>query len=632
VFSGRLFDSPLFFFMKDFARKIAIHIRGANKGDDDVLPTLLPENTSVPAALAPVPPPPPRTKPLIPKKPIVIEGITMSALQVAYFCMEMGIENTMPTYAGGLGILAGDMLRSAADLEVPTIGITLLHRKGYFKQDIDETGWQHESEELWNPHEKLVLLPQQIMLELEGRVVYVRAWLYKLKGIKGNLNPIIFLDTDCESNAEEDRRITDYLYGGDQRHRILQEAVLGVGGVRMLNALGAAHIQKFHMNEGHSALLTIELYCTYQHTDNPIEEVRRRAVFTTHTPAAVGHDQFDAGLVAGVLGGAFIPEQIRGMVFEGNVLNMTRLGFQMSHYINGVAKKHGEVTHAMFPGYQIESITNGAHAVHWVSDPFARLFDKYLPSWRTDPYSLRYALSIPGEELWRTHEEVKRTLIDFVNERYKVDMNPELLTIGFARRATAYKRGNMLFSDIERLKNIASRSKGIQIIYGGKAHPNDRDGKLLIQQIIANMKHVAPEIKCVYVENYDMEMAKLLVSGVDLWLNTPTRPQEASGTSGMKAAFNGVPQFSVLDGWWLEGHIENVTGWSIGPHPEHGQSENGNEDIEDLYRKLEYIIIPRFENERDQWVKMMRSAIAINGSFFNTHRMVEQYVLSAYFK
>lgn len=644
--------------MSDFVRKIAIHIRNPKKRDtppshthhkvkahlhthahDEERARVRVSHEPLPAKVdVPIKPslgvesfrP---SKLVVPKKPALVEGISMSALQVSYFCMEIGIEEDIPTYAGGLGILAADMLLSCADLEVATIGVTLLHRKGYFRQWIDDSGWQHEEEEEWQPHERLILLPHRVSIAIEGRDVSVRAWLYKLPGARGNINPVIFLDTDIEGNTDEDRRITDHLYGGDMRHRVIQEAVLGIAGIRMLTKIGALNIQKFHINEGHAALLTLELYRNYASCDEPIEEVRRRAVFTTHTPVAAGHDVFPEELVVRVLGSNYMFETLHAPIFEDGVLNMTRLGFSLSGYINGVAKKHGEVTRDLFPGYQIESITNGVYAPRWVAPPFARLFDKYLPGWRTDPYSLRYALSIPREELWRAHEEAKRTLIHFVNEKYHQDMDPELFTIGFARRATAYKRGNMLFSDMNRLMRIAEHSKGIQIIYAGKAHPADRDGKLLIQEIIKNMRRANPRIKCVYIENYDIDIAKLLVSGVDLWLNTPARPQEASGTSGMKAALNGVPHFSVLDGWWIEGHIENVTGWSIGPHPERGNVHNtDSEDIEDLYTKLEYVIIPRYENERDLWLKMMQSAIAINGSFFNTHRMVEQYVLGAYFK
>ena len=598
----------------------------------------LPEYPLEPRPTAPViesnnaePMVPPRMS--IPKKPVMMEGISASALAIAYFCMEIGIDKDLPTYAGGLGILAGDMLRSCADLELCTVGVTLIHRKGYFTQHFDASGWQTESEVSWNPHEKLTLLPNKILISLEGRTVVVGAWLYKVKGEKGNLNPVIFLDTDLEDNAPQDRRITDRLYSGDGHHRLLQEAVLGIAGMRMLTSIGATNIQKYHMNEGHAALLTLELYRAYAACDDPTLEVRRRAAFTTHTPVAAGHDVFNEDLVRSVLGVHYIPSAIEDAVFEGGNLNMTKLGFHFSAYINGVAKRHGEVTRELFPGYRIESITNGVHAGRWISEPFAKLYDRYLPSWRSDPYSLRYALSIPQGELWMAHEEAKRNLIDYINQKYHTDLSVDTFTIGFARRAATYKRADLLLRDIGRLSRIAEKSRGIQIIYGGKAHPQDNDGKLLVQRIIGNMNNLGPKIKCVYLEDYDMAMAELLVAGVDIWLNTPTRPQEASGTSGMKAALNGVPHFSVLDGWWLEGHIEGVTGWSIGPHPEGMQNVGGDaEDAEDMYTKLEYVILPRYENERGEWVKVMRQSIAINGSFFNTHRMVEQYVLGAYFK
>ena len=572
-------------------------------------------------------------KVLIPKKPMLIEGVEMNALSIGYFCMEMGILPDMPTYAGGLGILAGDMLKSCADQDIAIAGVTLLYRKGYFKQRIDQSGWQFEEEEFWDPREHLIPLSKEVIVNLEGRNVHVRAWMYKLSGIRGNMNPVIFLDTDIEGNSDEDRHLTDKLYSGDSHHRLLQEAILGIGGLRMLIALGATNIRKFHMNEGHAALLTIELYRQYSSCDDPKDEVMRRAVFTTHTPVAAGHDHFSEDLVRSVLGLYYIPSALDAIVFKNGTLNMTELALQLSSYINGVARRHGEVTRQLFPGYQIESITNGVYARGWTGESMGTLFDRYLPSWRSDPYSLRYALAIPGEELWQAHMEEKRALIDYVNKTKNIMMDPEIFTIGFARRATAYKRGNMLFSDIERLKSIAEKSKGIQIIYAGKAHPNDNDGKLLIQHIIANMGHLGNKVKAVYIENYDMKMAKRLVSGVDLWLNTPTRPQEASGTSGMKAALNGIPQFSILDGWWIEGHIEGATGWSIGAHPEDGERANADqEDAEDMYRKLEYVILPLYENERGRWIRIMRQAIAVNGSFFNTHRMVLQYTTEAYYK
>lgn len=641
-------------YMHDIGKKVPIHIRTPKKvvethvhkrvkahlhthAHDGIQKIIRVKHAPVtPRAPAPSSAPE-KPRLVVPKKPTVIEGINMSALHVAYFCMEIGVDSRIPTYAGGLGILAGDMLKSAADLELPMIGVTLLYRKGYFHQRFDNSGWQIEEDEHWEPREILIRLPHEVTITIEGRTVRVCAWLYKLAGIKGNENPIIFLDTDLEGNAEGDRHMTERLYGGlvdgDKHHRLLQEAVLGIAGVRMLEKIGASKLEKYHMNEGHSALLTIELYRRYAGSPEPIEEIRDRSVFTTHTPVAAGHDMFDRALVERLLGADFVPEALHDIAFEDGNLNMTRLALKLSSHHNGVAKKHGEISRQLFPGYDIASITNGVHARTWVAPPLAKLYDRYLPDWRSDPFSLRYAFSIPQNELWEAHQEAKRALLSYLKQRHGVEMSEDKFTIGFARRGASYKRGNLLFSDIERLARIARNSKGIQIIYGGKAHRFDHQGKLMLQEIIANMRRIGHTITCIYIEDYDMETAALMVAGVDLWLNTPVRPQEASGTSGMKAALNGVPQFSVLDGWWLEGHIENVTGWSIGPHPEKSLRENPDpEDVEDLYAKLEHVIVPKYDNDRTEWVRVMRQAIAINGSFFNTHRMLEQYVLGAYFK
>jgi starch phosphorylase len=310
---------------------------------------------------------------------------------------------------------------------------------------------------------------------------------------------------------------------------------------------------------------------------------------------------------------------------------MTRLALFFSHYVNGVAKKHGEVSRMMFPGYSIDSITNGVHSVTWVCEPFQRLFDKHMPGWRSDPYILRSAQSAHKKEVWNAHLEAKRELINFVNVRYNAGMNYDDFTIGFARRQTAYKRPDLLLSDSERLMKISEKVGPIQIIYAGKAHPKDTSGKETIKNIYQVMKSIGGRVKIVYIHNYDMSISKMMVSGVDIWLNTPRRPREASGTSGMKAAHNGVPQFSTLDGWWLEGCIENITGWSIGPEKTEEEESDDEIDRDDLYKKLEEWIMPKYYNDRDNWVRTMRSCIAINASFFNTNRMIQQYVLNAYF-
>ena len=546
--------------------------------------------------------------------------------KIAYFSMEIGIDDNIPTYSGGLGVLAGDTIKSCADLNVPVVGVTLLSEKGYFYQKIDENGNQTERPMEFAVENFLEELPTTTAVNIEGREVKIRCWYYAVKGVSGFIVPIFFLDTNVEGNDDWDRELTKYLYGGDNKYRLAQEIVLGVGGVRMLHELGYKTIDRYHMNEGHAAFGTLELYDRF----DDVEKVRKQCVFTTHTPVAAGHDQFDLDMTKNMIGN-LLPEFILGDVTFENRLNMTRLALFFSHYVNGVAKKHGEVSRMMFPGYSIDSITNGVHSTTWVSDPFQRLFDKHMPGWRSDAYSLRSAFSIDKQEIWDAHMEAKQTLINYVNKHYNAGMNYEDFTIGFARRQTPYKRPDMLISDPDRLLQIADKYGSIQIIYAGKAHPKDEAGKQAIRKIFDVKKSIDDRVKITFIQNYDMAIAKRMISGVDVWLNTPRRPKEASGTSGMKAAHNGVPQFGTLDGWWLEGCIENITGWSIGPEKTHDQQSDDETDKNDLYDKLENWVIPKFKDDRDNWIRTMRSCIAINASFFNTNRMIQQYVLNAYF-
>jgi len=569
------------------------------------------------------------------------EGKPMKAPRsIAYFSMEIAFEPGMPTYSGGLGILAGDTLRSAADLKIPLIAVTLLHRRGYFYQRLNASGWQREEPVQWVVDDFCKPLPQKASVTIEGRNVYLRAWKYEVKGLGGHTVPVCLLDSDLPENEEQDRKLTDILYGGDQRYRLAQEVILGIGGVRMLRALGYDHIERFHMNEGHSSLLTLELLNEEQNhpgrssvTLGDTDAVRKKCVFTTHTPVAAGHDQFPMDLVHQVIGHHEVFDTLKEIFCCEGLLNLTFLALNLSEYVNGVAKKHGEVSRLMFSDYQIDAITNGVHAATWTSDPFQRLYDRYIPGWRQDNFSLRYALNIRGEEVWQSHMEAKKELTSYVNRHTNTGMDIDLLTIGFARRATAYKRWDLLFTDPDRLKTIAQRTNPIQIIYSGKAHPRDEGGKELIRRIFQVKESLKKDIKIAYLENYDMEIGKLMTSGVDIWLNTPQPPMEASGTSGMKAALNGVPSLSILDGWWIEGHIEGITGWSIGENAR-GTHEphDSTKDAVSLYQKLEEVILPIFYNHRDRFIELMRHAIAINGSFFNTQRMLQQYVLSAYFR
>ena len=559
---------------------------------------------------------------------------------IAYFSMEIALEAGMPTYSGGLGVLAGDTLRSAADLEIPLIAVTLLHRRGYFYQRLDASGWQREEPVKWVVDDFCKTLPQKASVAIEGRNVSLRVWKYEVKGIGGYAIPVYLLDSDLPENHERDRKLTDVLYGGDQRYRLAQEVILGMGGVRMLRALGYDHIERFHMNEGHSSLLTLELLNEEQSrfqrssvTLRDTEAVRKKCVFTTHTPVAAGHDQFPMDLVRQVVGYHEVFSTLKEIFCCEGLLNLTFLALNLSGYVNGVAKKHGEVSRLMFSSYQIDAITNGVHAATWSSGPFQRLYDRYIPGWRQDNFSLRYALSVPKEEIWHAHMETKRELIGYVNRNTNVGMDVDLLTIGFARRATAYKRWDLVFMDLDRLVKISRRTGPFQIIYSGKAHPRDEGGKELIRRIFQLKESLQNDIKIAYLENYGMEIGKLSTSGVDVWLNTPQPPMEASGTSGMKAALNGVPSLSILDGWWIEGHIEGITGWSIGENTRGTHDpHDSTKDALSLYQKLEEVILPLFYNHRDQFVEVMRHAIAINGSFFNTQRMLQQYVMNAYFR
>jgi starch phosphorylase len=558
---------------------------------------------------------------------------------IAYFSMEIALESKLPTYSGGLGVLAGDTVRSAADLAIPLVAVTLLYRKGYFKQQIDPNGWQHEEPIKWSPGSVLEELPERVGVQIEGRTVQLRAWRYCVKGVSGFEVPVLFLDADLALNSQYDRSLTDYLYGGDQHYRICQEIILGIGGVRMLHLLGYRRIERYHMNEGHASLLVLELLDEHARADGrheihhaDLDPVRRRCVFTTHTPVPAAHDKFPMELVNQVMGRREVYHMKEVFCCEG-VLNMTFLALNLSHYINGVAKRHGEVSQRMFSHYVIDSITNGVHATTWTAKPFQELHDRYITDWRRDNFALRGALGIPQAEIAAAHMQCKQQLIEAVKSMSGVELLPDVLTLGFGRRAAAYKRADLLFSDIERLKKIAKDVGEFQVVYAGKAHPADNDGKQIIQHIVENARKLSSAIKVVYLQDYDMELAALLTAGVDVWLNTPEPPLEASGTSGMKAALNGVPSLSVLDGWWIEGCIEGVTGWSIGK-PWRLKSDEGHDrsrDAASLYEKLETAVIPTFYEHQDGFADIMRHCIALNGSFFNAHRMLEQYVRKAYF-
>jgi starch phosphorylase len=551
---------------------------------------------------------------------------------VAYFSMEIAVSPAIPTYSGGLGVLAGDTLRAAADMGLPLVAVTLAHHLGYFRQHLDAKGIQTGESQPWSPESILAGEAPVVTITIDDRPVAIRAWRYDLEGVTGHTIPIYFLDTDLEENDPRDRGLTDHLYGGDGDYRLRQEAVLGMGGVRILAALDYKPLV-YHMNEGHAALLTVALLekqlrggALETATEQDLEAVRQLCVFTTHTPVPAGHDRFSAEQSGRILGNERTTFLERVGAFHDKLLNMTYLALRFSRYVNGVAMQHGIVSREMFPEYSIEAITNGVHAATWTSPAMQIAFDNHLPRWRQDNLALRYAINIPETEIEEAHRESKQTLISAVKERSGVELKPEVFTVGFARRAATYKRGDLLYFDPERLVKCAKEFGGLQIIYSGKAHPADEPGKAMIRRVIELASKLESDLlKIVYLENYEWTLGALLTGGVDLWLNTPKRPYEASGTSGMKAALNGVPSLSILDGWWIEGWIEGVTGWAIADHDEDAA------EAQSLYDHLEQVILPLYYQQPDQWRRVMRSTIALNGSYFNTQRMLEQYVQNSYF-
>lgn len=555
--------------------------------------------------------------------------------RVAYFSMEIGLESDLPTYSGGLGVLAGDTLRSAADLGVRMVGITLLYRKGYFRQAISVEGDQVEHPVDWSPESVLERVDATTSVQIEGRDVAVRCWKYSVRGVGGHVIPVYLLDTDLDANSEGDRSLTHYLYGGDERYRLCQEAILGIAGQQMLEQLGHTATDVYHMNEGHSSLLGLSLLerrlearNAKRVTQKDIAAVRQQCVFTTHTPVPAGHDRFHRALVERVLGKGRAELLAAARILDGQTLNMTKLALECSHYVNGVARIHQHVSQDMFPKYRIRAVTNGVHSLTWAAPAMRDLFDRHIPEWRSDNAYLRYASDIPLDSLTAAHRANKRALLNAVRDQTGQPLEEDVFTICFARRATPYKRCHLLFQNLDRLKWIAANIGSFQLVFGGKAHPRDEGGKRMIRFIHDAAQKLEGRIRIVYLENYEMNQGRLMTSGADVWLNTPEKTREASGTSGMKAALNGVPSLSVLDGWWIEGHVEGVTGWSAANY--HGALDDEASVAHALYDKLERVVIPLFYERPRAYAEVMRSAIALNGSFFNTQRMVSQYVHNAY--
>ncbi|MCK4578643.1 MAG: alpha-glucan family phosphorylase, partial [Candidatus Marinimicrobia bacterium] len=529
--------------------------------------------------------------------------------KTAYFSAEIGLSDDIPTFSGGLGVLAGDHVKAAADQELPFCAVTLLYKQGYFVQNLLADGTQVENYPVFEYEQELTQLPVRVKLPLEEEVVHVAAWLVIVEGVSGGKVPVIYLDTDLPENSPTARKITRRLYAGGKPCRIMQEAVLGFGGMRMLEKLGAAGIKTYHMNEGHTAFLTLELLRKY----HDLDEVKKRCIFTTHTPIAAGHDVFEEQEVQRILGSLLS----NGSAFEDGRLNMTRLALKSSRAANGVSRLHSQVSSAMFPEHKIGYITNGVHHLTWTSEATQALFDEFLSGWRTDPDQLLEADAIPIADLMAAHNHNKSQMLATINAKYGEEFEVDKLTICFARRAASYKRAGLLLSDLDRLSSICAGR--VQVLFAGKAHPLDDAGKAIIKSIVSAADKLRGKVAVAYLEGYNMRLGNLLTSGADIWLNNPERPKEASGTSGMKAALNGALNLSVSDGWWAEGGQHGTNGWTIDSLEGHYE-----QDADNLYTLLENDVIPTYCNNSSKWGQMMKASIR-TAAGFTSHRMVKEY-------
>jgi len=560
-------------------------------------------------------------------------------IQVAYFSMEMMLESDVPTYAGGLGVLAGDLLRSCADLEVPAVGMTLVYSGDTFGQVINLDGSQSFYRTDWQKLDQLNKLPTRIELEIAGTKVLVGCWRYDMVGFTGHIVPIYLLDTNFLENPPWVRDFTINLYNSNWDIRICQEIILGIGGVKMLRALGYTDVGTYHLNEGHAAFTPLELLAETGYKD---EEVRRKCVFTTHTPVPEGHDHFDYPQ-SWHFAGKYLPWHIKKLAGE-NDLSMSRLAISLSRKSFAVSRKHKSVSDHLFPGVNFDYVTNGVYHHIWTAPTMQNLYDKYLPGWFADPSQLLKAPElIPDADLWAHHQDAKAKLVRFVNAhltaissdaekenplKYEL-FDTETLTISLARRPVGYKRPLLLYHDLERFVRIGSGR--LQIIQCGKSHPDDDHSQGIVKEIVNYSKRFKDVIRIAYLENYSPKLARVLVSGSDVWLNTPRRPLEASGTSGMKAALNGVINFSTLDGWWIEAFKSNSqSGFAIGPDTDNlTPVDTDTEDAESLYDQLEHQIIPMYYDRRSEWLSRMKQAITL-GAYFNTHRAVSEYLSKAW--
>lgn len=553
--------------------------------------------------------------------------------KVAYFSMEIMLETDIPTYAGGLGVLAGDILRSCADLHIPACGVSLVYYGHTFSQIIEPDGSQRFEHSEWARLDQLTKLPQTFEILIADTPCKVGVWRYDIVGLDGFVVPVYLMDTNMIGNPSWIQKITENLYAtGD--YRFMQELLLGIGGVRMLRSLGVTNVGTYHLNEGHAAMVPLALMAERDWSE---AKVRPSCVFTTHTPIPEGHDKFSYDL-AWHFARPYLPWHIKALIGQ-NEFSMTHLALNTCHKSFAVSKKHQEVSSRLFPGFSFDYVTNGVHLHSWIHNFIQDFLNAHLPGWLEDPGVLKNAPSLPGDPLWQAHQESKAKLINYVNHHLTavstreerehpnpIDLfDPDTLTISLARRPVAYKRPLLLYRDLDRFARIGRGH--LQIIQCGKSHSDDDVSKRFVSEIIAASKRARNSIKIVYLENYSPKIARRLVSGSDVWLNTPMRPLEASGTSGMKAAGNGCLNFSVPDGWWIEGYDLNPqSGFNIG----HVDSPNDDaQDADALYTTLETQIMPLYYDRRPEWIDRMKQAITL-GAQFNTHRVVKEYLAKAW--
>ena len=539
---------------------------------------------------------------------------------VGYFTAEIGLWSELHTYSGGLGVLAGDHVKSAADANIPLVGVTLLYRKGYGRQHLDGDGIQTETYRDLDPAQHLQDTGMDISLPLDGGELWAKVWRADITGVSGHVVPVYFLDTFHPKNTEKHLDLGLTLYGGDDWVRIRQEYLLGVGGLRLLDKLGH-DVDGLHLNEGHCTFALLEMLGKGWTR----EQLAKRVLFTTHTPVPAGHDRFEWGAVEEVLGD-LLPTDAKQLVIdagdpeEGRRISMSHLAVALSGPVNAVSNLNAWVASSMFADHHIAPITNGVHHLTWTSPMMAELFDEQLPGWREDPTKLAHAGKIPTEELVESRGIARKVLRELVQTSTGVRLDKNRLTIGFARRFATYKRANLVFSDLERLREIGAGK--IQFVFSGKAHPRDEGGKALIKSIFDSAKDLEQDIPVAFLEDYSMATGLAMTGGVDIWLNNPIRPMEASGTSGMKAAMNGVPNCSILDGWWPEGCEHGVNGWAI------GEADDERDDVRDAQNVLDVIeneVLPAWNEGDEKWCEIMRASIATSARFTGA-RMISDYL------